>query len=153
MIVTFSCSAAVTAALKPRTVFRDIEHALNAMILTAVGSTPLAWENMRYEPTVGTSYIQVFHAPLRTTPESLGYGGFTAHRGITQLNVHTPVERGTRAAITLADQLTGVIRRGVVTTYNTVPVRILGLSLGTVDIQKAWAILPVTINWHCYTPD
>jgi len=153
MIVSFSCSATLTGAFKPRTVFRDIEHALNAMILTAVGSTPLAWENMRYEPTVGTSYIQVFHAPLRTTPESLGYGGFTAHRGITQLNVHTPVERGTRAAITLADQLTGVIRRGVVTTYNTVPVRILGLSLGTVDIQKAWAILPVTINWHCYTPD
>ena len=153
MIASFSCSATLTGALKPRTVFRDIEHALNAMILTAVGSTPLAWENMHYEPTVGNSYIQVFHAPLRTTPESLGYGGFTAHRGITQLNVHTPVERGTRAAITLADQLTGVIRRGVVTTYNTVPVRILGLSLGAVDIQKAWAILPVTINWHCYTPD
>jgi len=153
MIATFSCSATVTGALKPRTVFRDIEHALNALILTAAGSTPLAWENMRYEPVIGTSYIQVFHAPLRTTPESLGYAGFTAHRGLTQLNVHTPVERGTKAAVTLADQLTGVIRRGIVATYNGVPVRILGLSLGPTDIQKAWAILPVTINWHCYTPD
>ena len=164
MIVTFSCSAEINGydingfgingpSLAARTIFRDINHALNAMILSAAGTTPVAWENMRYEPVIGTSYIQVFHNPLRSGPASIGYNGFTTHRGIVQLNINTPGERGTKEAISLADQFTSVIRRGLVVTFNAIPVRILGLSIGAMDIQKAWAILPVTVNWHCYTPD
>ena len=153
MIASITCNGTLSGTLKPRTVFHDIESALNTLILTAVGSTPVAWENVKYEPSVGTAFIQVFHVPLRTSPMSLGYGGYTDHRGVVQLNMCVPSDFGTLAAILLADKMTGTIRRGIVTTYNSVPVRISAISVGSMDIQKAWAILPVTINWQCYLPD
>lgn len=153
MKAAMTANLEMTAGLSTRTGFHDIETALNQLVAMAAGSLPVAWEGLRFEPVLGTTFLQVFHEPAMTFAGSLGYSGYTVHRGLTQINITVPADRGKSAALFIADRFSSTLRRGVDSTFNGVSVRISAVSLGTWSVSKAWAILPVTVTWQCYKPD
>lgn len=73
-------------------------------------ASPIAWDNVSYTPTTGTSWVRfsilsgaAFQASLETTPKY-------RHTGIIDIGIFTPEDGGTQTARTLADTAAAVFR-------------------------------------------
>jgi hypothetical protein len=127
-----------------------MQDALFAAVKQAAGSTPVAWEEVDYKPTLGTTHWLVFLVPRFPSIASMGLHGYTEHRGILQINVRVPLSQGPSAAVAEADRIRDYLRRGMSLAGD---VRIIGVGRGSMMIDKAWATLPVTVQWRSHQPE
>jgi hypothetical protein len=151
MKATIYFTPTLSGDLSPRTIFQKIQDALFEAVYLVAGTIPVAWENVEYTPTLGVQHWQVYLSPRMTSPASMGISGLTEHRGIVQVNVRTPISEGPSAAVAQADRLATYFRRGI--SLGAAQIRIVGVSRGSILIDKAWATLPVTIQWRCHSPE
>jgi len=134
------------------TSFLDISAALDTKLNAfAVGnSLEVAWENIDYQPTVGTLFLRPTILPADTLPIGLGYTSSEDHLGLYQIDVICPLDQGKGLAISQADLLSTHFARGELI-YNSVKLRIKSVSRGTGSRDNAWYVVPVFINYQTIT--
>lgn len=153
MKATIQATTTLSAGLSRKETFQAIQDALFAGVFLVAGTIPVVWENVEYTPTLGTQHWVVYMAPRPVLPATMGVQGLTEHRGITQINVRVPISEGPAEAMIQADRLSSYFRRGMTLTSNGVSVRVVGTSRGSMLIDKAWATLPVSVQWRCHSPE
>lgn len=129
--------------------FADILSALNTQLATL--SLPTASEGKDYKPTNSTLYVRPTILPADTTQAELGSSGQDENLGIYQVDVFAPIDTGHGVAVTQADAIADAFARGTTLTYNSVNVRIRGVSRGAGRRDGAWYIVPVFINYFSFT--
>jgi hypothetical protein len=129
------------------TFINDIQAALDTR-LNSMGSTPIAWPNVNYEPTTRTTYLRPRFIPVATEQASLGGSGKDVTDAIYQIDVVQPAGSG---RTTLFDTIADHFKRGTVLTYNNVKIRIRTVEIGTAQIEDAWYFVPVSISIQTYT--
>lgn len=129
--------------------FNDIQAALDNQLSTLTGSTPIAWPNIPYSPSVGTTYLRPLFLPGDTIQASLGDSGKDDTFGIYQIDV---VYKAGTGRSTLTDTVADHFSRGTVCSYNGVNVRVRSVSIGPMIQDEAWVFVPVSISWQTFTP-
>lgn len=116
------------------------------------GMTPAlatAWENVKYDPVVGTPYQAAYVMPASPDNPTLGDGFYRA-QGIFQVSLFFPVQAGALTAETRAELIRTTFKRGTTMTSGAVKVvvdRTPEIGQGRVDGDR-WMV-PVKIRWSC----
>tara|TARA_R110000803_G_scaffold37766_3_gene81487 strand:- start:52 stop:459 length:408 start_codon:yes stop_codon:yes gene_type:complete len=130
------------------TYFNDIQAALDTRLASIAGSPPIAWPNIEYEPTGGTTYLRPAFLPAETLQSGLGSEGLDETNGIYQIDVVYKVGSGRSS---LVDSVADHFKRGTVATYNGVNVRIRSVSIAPAIFDIAWHFVPVSVSFQTYT--
>lgn len=132
------------------TTLRSIYSALSAAVATAAGSVPVAWENAKYEPQAGTTFLEPEHIADDVSPGSMGLGGLNLHRGMLRINVVAPVFSGAKAPLELLDTLRTTFSRSAQFTSGSVTVIIESSSTAQSMSDKVWIRYPLFITWRSH---
>lgn len=129
------------------TFFNDMQAALDNQLNT-MDETPVAWPNVPYEPSAGTTYVRPTFLPATTVQASLGASGKDETNAVYQVDVVYPRGAG---RTTLPDTIADHFKRGTVLTYNGTSLRVRSVSIGPAILDGAWVFVPVSIDVQTYT--
>lgn len=134
-------------------VHSDIRSALRARLLTTPDlPTDRAWENVRYEPTEGRAYLREKLLPNGSTPQTIGDFIRVRHDVLYQVDLLFPLDKGAKAAETLADTLLQLIfYPGLVVSANGQTVTIKAAQRAASLQRDTWYQVPVTISAYAFT--
>lgn len=82
----------------------NIQIALETHLNTITGSPSIAWPNTEFTPAHGTLFLEPILLPIVNNIENLSYG--LIYEGIYQINIYTPVEKGTATLNLWSDRVT-----------------------------------------------
>ena len=106
----------------------SIRAAFATKLQAFTGLPPVAWENVPYTPTTGTTYIRPVLLPAEPFQAEIGTNGANRHSGVYQISVFAPAGQGVGALNTLVGSLCDHFKRGTALSYSPV----------TVTVQKAY---------------
>jgi len=133
-------------------VFYDISTALNTHLKNMTSAPDIAWENKNYKPTLKTTYIRPTLLPADSAQATLGDSGTDMNPGIYQVDVFTAANKGTKAALNMADLIANRFKRGTDLTYNGRTVRIRSVSQKSGSTNTGgWYQIPIDITYISYT--
>ncbi len=127
--------------------YSNIQAALDTALAAVTSVPPIAWSNVEYIPTQGTTFVRSTLIPAGSSMATLS--GTSKHPGIYQVDIFSPSGKGPGAALVVADNIKSYFEahRRLVSGSDTV--FILAVSLGKGDRQDAWNHLLVEINYYC----
>lgn len=79
-------------------VYNDIRAALESHLSNVSGLPEIAYENVSFEPTTGTSFLQVMYLPTERRPAVRGLNPQQRYQGVFSVLVHTPEGKGPKEA-------------------------------------------------------
>ena len=132
-------------------VFNDISTALDTRLSIMTGLPPVAWENVAYEPVVGTLYLRPTNIAGDTNQATLGTTGTDMTIGIYQVDVIAQAGRGKSAALLMADKVADQFKRGTDLTSNGRVVTIVSVQRAVSSQDSGWYIIPVEIIYKSFT--
>lgn len=129
------------------TIFNDVQAALDTKLATVTG-TSVAFPNVPYTPQAGTSYLRASFLPAETTQAGLGANGKDETNGIYQIDVVVPRGSGRPQLI---DTVADLFKRGTVSSYNSVNVRVRSVSMSPAILDEEWYFVPISVNFQTFT--
>ena len=86
-------------------IMNDIRAALENHLSTTSGVPPVAYENIPFDRSNGTSYLQVSFRPTFRRPAVRGLNPQQLHQGIYSIMVCTPQDKGSGANLDIVDAI------------------------------------------------
>lgn len=129
----------------------DIRAALEVK-LAATSSIPtqIAYENVSFEPTTGTSYLKVSYLPTSRRPAVRGLNPQQRYEGVFRLQVYCPEGDGPATADAFANTLIEAFEATTHINYNSITVSIDYAERQQGFLDAPWYYVPVSIGWYCY---
>jgi len=109
-----------------------------------------AWDNVRFEPTVGTTWVKMTLIPLNDRPATRGDTPQYRTDGFFQISIFTPEGQGAGEAEALAETISDSYTVSDVLTKNSTSVRFEFAEIGQGMTESPWYMVPVTIRWYSY---
>lgn len=128
----------------------DIAHALNKHYSTFTASIHKVYENVRYEPSLGTPYLKAWHLPAQTDTITLGPSGVHWYKGIFQVSCFYPQAFGENDAKVMAGKLITHFFRGTQVTYNNILVKVRQAWMSPGYQEDAWYVVPITVDYWVF---
>lgn len=129
---------------------REIRSILETQ-LAAVNDLPqIAYENVPYSPTTGTSYIEVNFVPTSRRPAVRGLNPQQRYEGIFIINCYAPEGKGPAAAETIAENVMTAFEATTSLTTNNITVSIDYSEVRQGYLDSPWFVVPVSIGWYAY---
>ena len=131
-------------------IYDDIRQALETRLSGISGIPDIAWENLTFEPTTGSSYVVPRLFPTQREPAHRGLNPQMLYTGLFQVRCCVPEGLGPSAADALANliidnfEATSDIASGATIVRIRYAEREQGLSDGT------HFNVPVNISWYIY---
>lgn len=145
-------------------IYRGLMGKLKALVFDPV--IDIALPNSTYTPRKTTGGIGIpYLRPTLLLPDEIASTGLgdsanVRHQGTFQVDVFFPVDTGEVKARTYADDIASHFKRGTVIDENDVAalgdlhVRIIRPpTIGNVQREHAWSMIPVRIRWFCDAPN
>lgn len=130
-------------------VFSNIESALNTRLSSVPGLPAVQWPNVKYQPKEGMTFVRPTLLPAASELYRVNDGSL--HKGIYQVDVFVPLEKGTRVLNELLDSIEEYFRASRSLTSGTNTVFIQAIGRGLAQRQESWYVSFVEINYMCYT--
>lgn len=127
----------------------DLQSALNAALDETFPTMDVAWENIKFDPTVGTGYLRATLLPAETDLMTIGEGPWQTHQGIFQVDVFYPIGQGPGPAMSKAGEIQKVFCPGARFTYNTLTVTVEKSWPSAGRQDDGWYHIPVNIRYRC----
>jgi hypothetical protein len=86
-------------------IYKKIRIALENKLNSISGIPPIAWENVDYVRTSGTSFIEPMMMPTLREPAHRGLNPQMYYRGVFRINIYTPRSQGASAGETIAETI------------------------------------------------
>ena len=120
--------------------------------LTGVSGLPAAraWENVDFEPTIGTPFVRAILAPTRVSQATLGNPGHDKYEGLYFVDLFYPQGAGPGASMTVVANLLAAFRRGQEFTSGGVKVHCLKAEAVQARDAEAWYQTPIAIQWYAF---
>jgi hypothetical protein len=132
------------------TVNENITSALTKKLATLSPPMDIAWENVKFDPTVGHPYLRAWHLPGQTFPLTLGPQGLDAFVGLLQVDCLYPIEKGWYDAKAKAGTICTLFKKGTLCTYNNITVRIVRSWPDPGTIDGDYYKVSTNIQYECY---
>jgi len=132
---------------------RDLQSALNDALYDAFPTMPVAWENVKYVPTVGVAYFRAWLLPGETQVMTLGQEPWTERVGVFQVSVVEPIEIGFGIPVAKAAEVVAAFKPNTSFVYNGLTVIIDKSWLSSGRVEDAWYHIPVNIKYRCHYND
>lgn len=133
---------------------KEIQIAFNSALATAFSTMPIAWENARYTPVIGTAFLRAWLLPAEVDVITLGPGPFQEHHGIFQVSVVYPIGVGFVTPKAKAAEVVELFRAGTVINSNTLRIVCEKAWPSTAIIEEdGWYFIPVSVRYRCETTD
>jgi len=134
-------------------IYKDIRRALEVK-LDNEGIADIAYENVAYSPTTGTSFLQPSFIPTIRRPSVMGTNPPQRYQGLFRVRCHAAEGTGPNAAESLADSVIEAFEATTDISYNTGSETLL-VSIDYADrgaglLDTPWYIVPVNIGWYIY---
>ena len=137
------------------TIYNDIRAALDTQLITATGfpaEAHRAWENVRFEPTTGTTWVATILLPAESRPAIMGPAPQQLYTGLYQVDIFAPEGEGPAEAETLADNIRAVFTVDDVLTSGSVNVRFRYSERIPAPPDPPWYRARVNVAWYTYRP-
>jgi hypothetical protein len=134
------------------TTLNDIRVALESHLAGLATSMPsVAWPNVPFVPTTGTTYLRAEFIPVLRRPVTTGPDPEQRHSGLFYVTVYTPEEKGAAEGIGLADDLLSHFNGSdaIVTTNAIVRLEYSEAKMALHD--PPFYAIPIEIGWYAYT--
>ena len=134
---------------------KDIRAALETHLAGTASLPDIAYENVPYEPTTGTSFIKVAYIPTVRRPAVRGTNPQQLYRGIFSLNVYSPEGAGPGAAEGVVEKLLERFEATTDISYTNGEAETIVVSIDYAErdlslIDAPWYLIPVNIGWYIY---
>ncbi len=133
--------------------YQNIRGALQTRAALAAGFPPAnqrAHEGMVFTSTTGVPYARLSLIPSSARPFALS-GQRRQHRGLFQVDVFYPANKGTGPAETVADAIRDQFKPGDRIPLGADIVLISYSERAAALFDAAWTQIPVTVGWSCLT--
>lgn len=124
----------------------SIYNALTTQLLTATGLPPLASPNIVFRPG-NSAWCRATLLPAEPEDGSIGVNGFDWDRGLYQVDIFSPLNRG--QALGAADAAMAVFPRGLRLTVEgyTHPLEVQRCWLSAMRQDESWHLLSISVRY------
>lgn len=129
---------------------REIRSILETQLAAVLDLPQIAYENVPYSPTTGTSYIEVNFVPTSRRPAVRGLNPQQRYEGIFIINCYAPEGKGPAAAETIAENVMTAFEATTSLTTNNITVSIDYSEVRQGYLDSPWFVVPVSIGWYAY---
>tara|TARA_R110000796_G_C14486112_1_gene427229 strand:+ start:653 stop:1060 length:408 start_codon:yes stop_codon:yes gene_type:complete len=131
-------------------IHKEIRSILEVQLSNISNVPQIAYENVPYVPTTGTSYIKVDYLPTSRRPAVRGLNPQQRYDGIFAINCYAPEGNGPSAAETIAENVMTAFEATSSFTTNNVTVSIDYAEADQALVDSPWFLVPVNIGWYAY---
>ena len=137
--------------------YDEIRAALE-VALTGVTDVPaIAWENVKYTPQTGTSYIQVRYIPTARRPAVRGLNPQQRYQGVLQLLVRIPEGSGPAASHTITSNILDTFEATTDLSFTNTDGQTVYVTIDYAEqvgayTESPWYTTPINIGWYSYGP-
>ena len=131
-------------------IYDNIRVALEVKLSGISGLPEVAWENLSYTPTTGTSFVKPRLIPTVREPAVRGLNPQIYYQGLFRVDCFVPEGLGPAAADDLADKIIDAFEATTDVSNNgtTVSIRYAEREQGMPD--GSFFMVPVNIGWYIY---
>jgi hypothetical protein len=135
-------------------IHNDIRAALENKLANTSGlPSGIAFENVSFSPTTGTSFLRTFYIPTSRRPAVRGLNPQQRYEGIFGVTAYAPEGNGPATADSLSNTIIEAFEATTKISYNgdetiTVSIDYAERQQGLLDAP--WYYVPVNIGWYCY---
>jgi hypothetical protein len=132
---------------------KDLQAALNTALALAFPTTPIAWENVDYAPTIEVLYFQATLLPAEPSVLSLGEAPWQERKGIFQISVFSAAGIGWGVPKGKAAEIVAAFKPRTAFIANGLRVICEKAWPGPALADNGWYHIPVSIRYACYSND
>jgi hypothetical protein len=136
-------------------IHNDIRAALETHISTTANLPDIAYENVAFEPTTGTSFIRVQYLPTVTRPAVRGLNPQLRYQGVFAVTVFTPEGNGPSTADGYVNKVIDAFQATTDISFTNAESETIKLSIDYAERQQGlidspWYYVPINIGWYIY---
>lgn len=136
-------------------IYNDIRAALESHLSNVSGIPSVAYENVTFEPTTGTSFLQVMFLPVERRPAVRGLNPQQRYQGVFSILAYTPEGKGPKAADDYANILIEAFEATTDISFTNSDTETIKVSIDYAERQQGiidspWYYVRVDIGWYIY---
>lgn len=131
-------------------IFPEIRRLLETHLANVVGIPDIAWENVEFEPTTGTSFIKPTILPTIRRPSCAGPNPEQYHQGLFILECYVPNEGGPSASDDLTKLVIDSFETTTIITDGTYSLQIRRAEHSQGVTEGPWRKTIANISWFTY---
>ena len=136
-------------------IHNNIRAALETHISTTANLPTIAYENVVFEPTTGTSFLRVQYLPTVTRPAVRGLNPQLRYQGVFAVTVFTPEGNGPSTADDYANKVINAFAATTDISFTNAQSETIKLSIEYAERQQGlidspWYYVPINIGWYIY---
>ena len=136
-------------------IHNDIRAALETHISTTANLPTIAYENVVFEPTTGTSFIRVQYLPTVTRPAVRGLNPQLRYQGVFAVTVFTPEGNGPSTADDYVNKVINAFQATTDISFTNAQSQTIKVSIDYAERQQGlidspWYYVPINIGWYIY---
>lgn len=131
-------------------IYKDIRAALESQLSSITDVPSIAYENVPFSPTTGTSYIEVKLLPTTRRPAVRGSNPQQRYDGVFLINCYVAEGSGPAAADTLANNVMDAFEATTTLTHNSKTTYLDYAERQQGIVDSPWYLVPVEIGWYAY---
>lgn len=132
-------------------IYDNIRSALETTLNNIEGLPSVAWENVNFSPTTGTSFVKPRLAPTRREPAVRGTNPQMLYQGVFQVDCYVAEGNGPAAGDDLADSIIEAFEATTDISYGGTTVSIRYAERGLARQDGSYYMIPVSIGWYIYS--
>ena len=133
----------------------DIRAALESKLAATSGLPVIAYENVAFEPTTGTSFLKVQYLPTVTRPAVRGLNPQLRYQGVFSVTVFTPEGKGPATADDYTNTVIDAFAATTDISFTNGDAETIIVSIDYAERQQGmvdspWYFVPINIGWYIY---
>lgn len=136
-------------------IHNDIRAALESHLSATSGLPSIAYENVAFEPTTGTSFLKVQYLPTVTRPAVRGLSPQLRYQGVFSVTVFAPEGQGPATADDYANKVIDAFAATTDISFTNGDAETIIVSIDYAERQQGmidspWYFVPINIGWYIY---
>lgn len=132
-------------------IYDNIRAALETTLSNVTGIPSIAWENVNFTPTTGTSFVKATFIPTRREPAVRGTNPQMLYQGVFQVDCYVSDGNGPAAGDDLADSIIEAFEATTDVSHGGTIVSIRYAERGLARQDGSYYMIPVSIGWYIYS--
>ena len=129
---------------------RKISAALSTRLNSLPSAPPIAFENAKYTPVEGTTWLRESYLPAASSTIGMEPGGSTDFTGVYQVSIYTPLDDYKLESHQLIDSITAHFARGTRLVFEGQAVVVEQVNVSQGLASGSWWLMPVSVNWRAF---
>ena len=129
---------------------RKISAALSTRLNSLPSAPPIAFENAKYTPVEGETWLRESYLPATSSTIGMEPGGSTDFTGVYQVSIYTPLDDYKLESHQLIDSITAHFARGTMLVFEGQAVVVEQVNVSQGMASGSWWLMPVSVNWRAF---